>query len=99
MLKALVSRYGLRELDFLRKASSPKLEALGVSSLMPSEGELGKGPDAKISPPPPEQNGSQVPKPPYATRGKAVFFVVARGVPAPQALEKRRVLVFFIDRV
>lgn len=61
MLKALVSRYGLREFDFLRKASSPKLEALGVSSLVPSESELDKGPDAKPSSPPPEQNSSQVP--------------------------------------
>eukprot|EP00903_Cladosiphon_okamuranus_P007587 g7360.t1 len=59
MLKALVSRYGLREFDFLRKASSPKLEALGVSSLMPSEVELEKAPDAKPSPSPPEQNNSQ----------------------------------------
>lgn len=61
MLKALVLRYGLKEFDFLRKASSPKLEALGVSSLMPSERELDKGPDAKPSSPPPAQNGDQVP--------------------------------------
>lgn len=61
MLKALVSRYGLREFDFLRKASSPKLKALGVSSLIPSESELDKGPDAKPSSTPPEQTGSQVP--------------------------------------
>lgn len=94
MLKALVTRYGLREFDFLRKASSPKLEALGVSSLMPSEGELGKGPDAKSSPPPPEKNGSQVPKPPYATRGKAVFFVVAKDVPRPRHSKKEGVGVF-----
>lgn len=60
MLKALVSRYGLKEFDFLRKASSHKLEALGVSSLIPSEGELNKGSDATPSPSPPEHNGSQV---------------------------------------
>lgn len=81
MLKALVARYGLREFDFLRKASSPKLEALGVSSLMPSEGELDKGLDAKSSSPPPEQNGSQVPKSPQRHQGGSGSCRCCRFVP------------------
>ncbi|CAM9374241.1 unnamed protein product [Ectocarpus sp. 6 AP-2014] len=42
MLQALIIRYGIKEMDFLREASSPKLEPLGVSSLIPSEDELCK---------------------------------------------------------
>lgn len=60
MLKALVLRYGLKEFDFLRKASSPKLEALGASSLIPSEDELGTNGDDKASSPPPESSNNQV---------------------------------------
>ena len=82
MLKALVSRYGLREFDFLRKASSPKLEALGVSSLMPSETELEKGSDAKQSPSPPGQNDSQVRNLPLC-RGDVFSGLVANSCFAP----------------
>ncbi|CAM9830570.1 unnamed protein product, partial [Scytosiphon promiscuus] len=41
MLKSLMLRYGIQEIDFLRKASSPKLELLGTSSLIPSRDDLG----------------------------------------------------------
>lgn len=51
MLKALILRYGIHEIDFLRKASSPKLEPLGISSLMPSKEDLGiAGHDTPASP-------------------------------------------------
>lgn len=60
MLKALVLRYCLKDFDFLRKASSPKLEVLGISSLIPSEDELGKNGDATASSPPPESSSNQV---------------------------------------
>lgn len=60
MLKALVLRYGLKEFGFLRKASSPKLEALGVSSLIPSEDDIATNGDTKASSPPPEPSSSQV---------------------------------------
>ncbi|CAM9143920.1 unnamed protein product [Ectocarpus sp. 12 AP-2014] len=42
MLQALMIRYGIKKIDFLRQASSPKLESLGVSSLIPSEDKLCK---------------------------------------------------------
>lgn len=42
MLQALMIRYGIKKMDFLREASSSKLEPLGVSSLIPSEDELCK---------------------------------------------------------
>lgn len=84
MLKVLVSRYGLREFDFLRKASSPKLEALGVSSLVPSESEMDKGLDAKLSTPPPEQNGSQVTRSRYVTRGEGTFYCCSKIAPCPE---------------
>ncbi|CAM9179868.1 unnamed protein product [Ectocarpus fasciculatus] len=42
MLQALIVRYGIKKIDFLWEASSPKLEPLGVSSLIPSEDELCK---------------------------------------------------------
>lgn len=60
MLKALVLRYGLKDFDFLRKASSPKLEVLGISSLIPSEDKLGTKGEAKASSPPADSSGSQV---------------------------------------
>ncbi|CAM9618430.1 unnamed protein product [Ectocarpus sp. 13 AM-2016] len=40
MLQALMIRYGIKKMEFIREASSPKLEPLGVSSLIPSEDEL-----------------------------------------------------------
>ncbi len=65
MLQALVLRYGIQDFDFLRKASSPKLEPLGVSSLLPAEGELAKSGDDKDDKPPsssspPETSESKV---------------------------------------
>lgn len=63
MLQALMLRYGFKDFDFLRKASSPKLESLGVSSLLPVEGELvknGDDEDDKPSSSPPEASGNKV---------------------------------------
>lgn len=52
MLKTLLVRYGVKEVDFLRNAASPKLESLGVSSSIPSEDELGPKGDEKVTPSP-----------------------------------------------
>lgn len=52
MLKTLLVRYEVKETDFLQKASSPKLESLGVSLLMPSADELGHGGVGKATGPP-----------------------------------------------
>lgn len=40
MLKELLAGYGLKDVDFVRKASSPKLTCLGVLELIPSQEEL-----------------------------------------------------------
>lgn len=65
MLRTLLVRYGVKEVDFLHKAASPKLESLSISSLIPSEDELGPkgdelGPkeDATVTPSPPEGGGT-----------------------------------------
>ena len=60
MLQALMLRYGFKDFDFLRKASSPKLEPLGVSALLPAEVELAKAGDDKPSSPPSEASCSKV---------------------------------------
>lgn len=57
MLQALMVRYGIKKMDFLREASSPKLEPLGVSSLIPSEDELCKTGAEQSTP---KTNGEQV---------------------------------------
>lgn len=59
MLKTLLVRYGVKEVDFLRNAASPKLESLGVSSLIPSEDELRPDGDEKITPSPSEGGGTE----------------------------------------
>lgn len=41
MLKALLVRYRVDDLDFLRNASFPKLESLGVSSILPPRDKTG----------------------------------------------------------
>lgn len=40
MFKSMLERYGVTELAFLRSASSPKLESLHISSLVPSADDL-----------------------------------------------------------
>lgn len=50
MLKALLASYGVKELAFLRNASSPKLEPLGVPSLLPVEDEIEKKGEDKTAP-------------------------------------------------
>lgn len=74
MLQALMLRYGITDFEFLRKASSPKLESLGVSSLLPAEVEVEKTGDDKIDKP------SSVP---VETNGKKVETGVARGSSLP----------------
>lgn len=59
MLKTLLVRYGVKEVDFLRNAASPKLESLGVSSLIPSEDELGPNGDEKVTPSSSEGGGTE----------------------------------------
>lgn len=60
MVKTILVRYGVKKLDFLRSATSPKLEPLGVSLLMPSTDELGPIGDGKTTSPSPERSRDQV---------------------------------------
>ncbi|CAB1118067.1 unnamed protein product [Ectocarpus sp. CCAP 1310/34] len=64
MLQALMIRYGIKKMDFLREASFPKLEPLGVSSLIPSEDELSKSGAEQSTP---KTDGEQ--KPPATEDG------------------------------
>lgn len=56
MLKELLAGYGIKDLDFIRKAFSPKLECLGVRALIPSLGELRQTGGGKVSPALPEED-------------------------------------------
>lgn len=60
MLKSLMLRYGIQEMDLLQKASSPKLEPLGISSLMPSKDDLGTTGKGIPANPPPVRNSNSV---------------------------------------
>lgn len=61
MLKALIASYGVKELAFLRNASSPKLEPLGVLSLLPVEDELQPEGEDKTAPSSPVCGGGAWP--------------------------------------
>lgn len=50
MLKELLTGYGIKELDFIRKALSPKLQCLGVLALIPSLDERAPPGGGKVSP-------------------------------------------------
>lgn len=51
MLKTLLASYGVKEWEFLRSASSPKLESLAVPSFLPVEEEPIKKEDEKATTP------------------------------------------------